>query len=222
MIGFPFRPFAGPRANFIPRNVCGAAVTAAIASAMAGGCAAKTPERLPTGDRPPLSSYRRVLVHDFRDGVSNSDKSTRGTKRITMSKVVDKFADRIAEDTRAFDVFDSVVRKERASPNTIIVTGTVTVYRDGNQLSGLPLLGKAFNDSHAFEAMVKLVDGANGRVVTTFPLDIDSRPSNAPEYSGILRGPAATVAAKLYELKVGHPVPAGYYTDGATSEETAP
>ena len=213
------------RTNILASNfrgvVLSAAIAAAASSALTSGCTGKAPEGLPEGGGPPLGSYQHVLVHDFRDGVSAADKSTRGVERITMSKVVNQLADRIASDTRALDIFDSVTRKGHPGPHTIIVKGVVTAYRDGNRLSGLPLVGKTFDDSRAFEASVELIDGADGRSMMTFPLDITSRPANSSEYSGILRGPAAAVAAKLYELKIGRAVPSGYYGDAARSEDTA-
>lgn len=187
-----------------------------------GGCATSEAEGLAADGGPPLASFEDLLVFNFRDDVSKQDKSTRAAKAATMRGVVTDFAQRIADATEGLRVFDSVRREGKPGPKTLIVSGKITAYRNGNQLNSLPLLGQAFDNTHAFAAVVEIIDGSDRSVLTTMNVDMASLPPNGPAFTGLLRGPAETVAAKLYELKVGKPVPASYYIGQPGATERAP
>jgi len=186
------------------------------------GCVKTGVTGLPDDGGPPLASFNDLLVFNFRDDVSNQDKSTRAAKGATMRSVVRDFAQRIADATEGLRIFDSVRRKGTPGPDTLIVTGKITAYRKGNQLEPIPLIGKAFDDKREFRAVVELINGKDRSVMTTINVDMASLPSTGPAFSGMMRGPAEAVAARLYELKVGTPVPASYYIGQPGAVERAP
>ncbi|MEE8310880.1 MAG: hypothetical protein V3R77_01400 [Candidatus Binatia bacterium] len=188
----------------------------------AGGCTTSAAKGLPDDGGPPLASFDDLLVFSFRDDVSKQDKSTRAVKGATMRGVVSDFAQRIADATEGLRIFDSVRRKGKPGRKTLIVTGKITAYRNGNQLAPLPLIGKAFDDKRAFAAVVEIIDGSDRAVLTTMNVDMASLPPTGPAFTGLLRGPAETVAARLYELRVGKPVPASYYIGQPGAIERTP
>lgn len=186
-------------------------VLVSLALGVGGSVASSAAKDLAEAGDTPLASFNDLLVFNFHDEVSKQDKSTRAVKAATMRGVVSDFAQRIADASEGLRIFDSVRRKGKPGPTTLIVTGKITAYRNGNQLEPLPVIGKEFDDKRDFSAVVQIINGKDRSVMTTMNVDMARLPPTGPAFTGLLRGPAETVAAKLYELKLGKPVPASHY-----------
>lgn len=109
-------------------------------------------------------TFQRVLVKDFTHSVTDDDGTTPVAAR--------KFSDKIASAIRQAKPGVQVMRTGTAGPGTLVVSGDVTRYMEGNAALRL-LIGMGAGSSY-FDANVLLTDGASGQKINTIRVDKNS------------------------------------------------
>jgi hypothetical protein len=129
-------------------------------------CGSVTP--LQTRDGKPAVAvgklYQRVLVKDFTHTVKDDDGTTPVAAR--------RFADKIADTLRAARPGLEVARSGKAGAGTLVVSGEVTRYMEGNAALRL-LIGMGAGSSY-FDANVYLTDGASSKELGMIRVDKNS------------------------------------------------
>ncbi len=106
-------------------------------------------------------TYSKVVVRDFSCKVANAGESA---KKITTA-----FSNEIVSSVSSKGAFTSVSKNGKITPDTLIITGAVTDYEEGN--AGLRFVvgmgaGKAY-----FVSDVTYLDGATNKTVGTMNVD---------------------------------------------------
>jgi hypothetical protein len=109
-------------------------------------------------------TFQRVLVKDFTHTVADDD----GTTPIAARRFADKIADAIREEKPGA----MVARSGAAGAGTLVISGEVTRYMEGN--AALRFLVGMGAGSAYFDANVKLSDGANGQQLGMIRVDKNS------------------------------------------------
>jgi hypothetical protein len=124
----------------------------------------KTPESVPLMD---LAAFDRVVVSDFGDATKEQSAQSKNSAR--------EFPDLIVEQVRAAGGFASVERGgDPSAPGTLLVTGNVTRYSEGNA-AARALIGLGAGSSY-FDAAVELRDGKSQAVLGSIEVDKNSWP----------------------------------------------
>ena len=122
------------------------------------------PEATPAAN---LAVYERVVVADFEDATKEQSTQSMNAAR--------EFPDLIVQQVRASGVFESVERgADGTAPGTLLLTGSVTRYREGNA-AARALFGFGAGSSY-FDALVELRDGASQSVLGFIEVDKNSWP----------------------------------------------
>ena len=109
-------------------------------------------------------TFQRVLVKDFTHTITDDDGTTPIAAR--------KFSDEIANAIRTAKPSASVARSGNVSADTLVISGEVTRYMEGNAALRL-LIGMGAGSSY-FDANVYLTDGANGQTLGKIRVDKNS------------------------------------------------
>ena len=156
-----------------------------------------------------LERFDSVIVRKFADGVSHKNRSTRGVKRLEMSKAGDRFADEVAAAIVRSAAFTSVERRGRADASTLVINGRITAFKRRGMFARIPVVRDVIPTDRdtAFVATVMCRDGASGAVLATFEVDqaswIPALPADHPAIGDIMYGPAEHVANELFVAKRG-------------------
>lgn len=109
-------------------------------------------------------SYSKVLVKDFAYKGASSEVSGPSSSKI--------FADIINHEIKNKGSFSSVARSGKAGADSLVIEGDVTRYVAGDPLlRGLVGMGAG---SSYFDADVRFVDGATGKLLGTMKVDKNS------------------------------------------------
>lgn len=109
-------------------------------------------------------TFQRVLVKDFTHTVVDDDGTTPVAAR--------KFSDEIAKAIHVAKPGATVSRSGNAAAGTLVISGEVTRYVEGNAALRF-LVGMGAGSSY-FDANVYLSDGANGQRLGTIRVDKNS------------------------------------------------
>ncbi|MBL9145654.1 MAG: DUF4410 domain-containing protein [Verrucomicrobiaceae bacterium] len=109
-------------------------------------------------------AFQRVLVQDFTHTVTDDDGTTPIAAR--------KFSDEIANAIRAAKPSAVVARSGKGGAGTLVISGEVTRYMEGNAALRL-FIGMGAGSSY-FDANVYLADGATGQKLGTIRVDKNS------------------------------------------------
>ena len=120
-----------------------------------------------------LEKYQRVLVLDFADEVTAKAKpAAREKKKLQMDFATKSFADRIAMEVGALKGFREVLRAGNPDGETLIISGTISRYEEGD--SSLRLWIGMGAGSAYFDATVELKDGETKELLADQKIDQNS------------------------------------------------
>lgn len=140
---------------------------------MLTGCGTVSEVTPTAGQDLDLRKYDRVLVLDFADGVTDKVKpSAQAKKRAEMAIRTKSFPDRIAIELGAKNVFKEVTRTGNPDPQTLIVSGTITRYTEGDAIGRL-VIGLGAGSSY-FDATVDFKDGGTSNILANQKIDKNS------------------------------------------------
>ncbi len=151
-----------------------------------------------------LSKFDKIVVHDFVDHATVKTKaSKREEKRAEMQRVTRDFADMIAEEIRIKGGFQSVTRDGIPDENTMIISGSISRYKEGRGVMRF-LIGMGAGSAY-FDAVVECSDGGTGEPIGSIIVDKNSWAlgggfAAGQSAQGFMRGAARSVANQLYEL----------------------
>ena len=131
-------------------------------------------EVTPTTDKEvDFRKYDRVLVLDFADGVSDKTKSgAQAKKKAEMAVRTKSFPDLIAIALGEKNVFKEVARSGNPDLQTLIISGTITRYSEGDAMGRL-FVGFGAGSSY-FDARVVFSDGGTSNVLANQEVDKNS------------------------------------------------
>jgi hypothetical protein len=137
------------------------------------GCGTVSHVTPASGATSDLKKYDRVLVLDFADGVSDKgDSAAHQRKRLELALATKSFPDEIAIELQSQGVFREVTRSGQPDAHTLVISGTVTRYAEGDAM-GRMFVGLGVGSSY-FDATVQLKDGAESSVLATQKVDKNS------------------------------------------------
>jgi len=137
------------------------------------GCGTVSEVTPTTGKDLDLRKYDRVLVLDFADAVTDKVKpSAQARKKAEMAIRTKSFPDRIAIELGAKNVFKEVARTGSPDSQTLIVSGTITRYTEGDAIGRL-LIGLGAGSSY-FDATVDFKDGTTSDILANQKIDKNS------------------------------------------------
>jgi len=119
-----------------------------------------------------FQKYQRVLVLDFIDGVSSAVKTNQVRKKVEITVATKSFPDRIAIELGAKNVFREVARTGDPDAETLVISGTITRYHEGDPVARL-LIGMGAGSSY-FDATVSFKDGITFDTLATQKIDKNS------------------------------------------------
>ena len=120
-----------------------------------------------------LSKYDRVLVLDFADGVTAKARpSAQVKKKAEMAVRTKSFPDWIASELGGKNVFKEVTRTGNPDPQTLVISGTITRYTEGDAVGRLMIGFGAW--SSYFDATVDFKDGGTSDIIATQLVDKNS------------------------------------------------
>jgi hypothetical protein len=120
-----------------------------------------------------LTQYGRLLVQDFADEATTRAKpEAQPLLKPKLDMAVKLFPDQIASVTRANGGFEEVTREGVAGEGTLVMTGAITQYDEGNAALRW-MVGFAAGNVN-FDARVELVDGGSGKTLGTWKVDKNS------------------------------------------------
>jgi len=137
------------------------------------GCGTVSHVAATPGTEMKLQKYQRVLVLDFADEVTAKAKpAAREQKKLQMDIATKSFADRIAIEIGALKGFREVLRTGSPDSETLIISGTITRYEEGD--SSLRLWIGMGAGSAYFDAIVELKDGETKAMLADQKVDQNS------------------------------------------------
>jgi hypothetical protein len=120
-----------------------------------------------------FTRYERVLVLDFVDGATQKEKpANQPRKKAEMAVRTKSFPDRIAIELGAKNVFKEVTRTGEPDPQTLVISGTITRYVEGDAMGRL-MIGLGVGSSY-FDAIVDFKDGGTSELLATQKVDRNS------------------------------------------------
>ncbi|HEV2434994.1 MAG TPA: DUF4410 domain-containing protein [Verrucomicrobiae bacterium] len=120
-----------------------------------------------------LRKYDRVLVLDFADGVIDKVRpGAQAKKKAEMAIRTKSFPDRIAIALGEKNVFKEVARTGSPDSQTLIISGTITRYTEGDAIGRL-LIGLGAGSSY-FDATVDFKDGTTSDILANQKIDKNS------------------------------------------------
>ncbi|HYF36487.1 MAG TPA: DUF4410 domain-containing protein [Prosthecobacter sp.] len=123
-----------------------------------------TTQPVTTGGVRTGKTYSKVVVQDFKNAVSDDDGSTVVAGR--------HFADVIAQTLRTSRPGVMVARNGSTDAGTLVVSGEITRYMEGNAALRL-FVGMGAGSSY-FDANIRFSDGANGQALGALRADKNS------------------------------------------------
>jgi len=159
------------------------------------------------GAKVDLSRYSSVIIRDFNDMASQEEEGKdRDKLQSKMTQVTRDFADMIAEEVRKQGAFTSVKRDGSIDDSTLVVSGKITNYTEGNAAARV-LVGFGAGSSR-FEGMVDFTDGKTGASVGSVVIDKSSWALGGAFAANQtvdrhMKGAAIKVANELYTAKTG-------------------
>ena len=165
------------RSTPISRRTCLTALAASLGSLAAcstGNGAGRNGIRLTEAGRAaPWKSYRRVVVRDFADRVSDqysmSPVDVLFEKRREMGKARVEFADKLAGKLRATGTFAEVLRAGDPQPGDLLLEGALLQWNDGDSDVRRGTRGRY--GQAGVQVRIELLDGAGGRSLASMLAD---------------------------------------------------
>jgi len=140
---------------------------------LVAGCGTTSKLKPAIGQRIDLTQYDRLLVETFKDEFSAKAKPVdRPQKQAEADMACKMFAERIAAVVKETGAFREVVREGVPDAQTLILTGAITRYVEGDATLRF-LIGLGAGSSY-FDARVELVDGTNNAVLGSWLVDRNS------------------------------------------------
>jgi uncharacterized protein DUF4410 len=154
-----------------------------------------------------LSQFERVVVRDFVDKASEHAKdSDRQRKQAQMRRVTSAFADMVAWEIGQEHAFQQVIRNGTEDEKTLVLTGQITRYEEGDPNLRL-WVGMGAGSSY-FDARVELLKGVSGELLGAIEANRNSwvlgggiAATQTPD--GFMREAARKVAEELCTRKAG-------------------
>jgi len=137
------------------------------------GCGTVSEVTPTPGKEVDIRKYDRILVLDFADGVTAQTKpSAQAKKKAEMAVRTKSFPDRIAIELGEQNVFKEVIRTGNPDSVTLVISGTITRYTEGDAI-GRMLIGFGAGSSY-FDATVDFKDGSTSELLATQKVDKNS------------------------------------------------
>lgn len=152
-----------------------------------------------------LSKYDRVVVKDFEDQTQFKKKGYKRERHdARMKEIIVKFPDMIAAEAKAFTGFGEVVRNGEANEKTLIISGQVTKYKEGDAAMRL-LVGFGAGSAN-FDANVELRDGGSNELLGIIKVDKNSWAPGGffaalQDSEKFMEGAARKIGDQLWKLK---------------------
>lgn len=155
-----------------------------------------------------LASFDNVVVVEFRDQASANMKKLTGDKldeyKQTLKVACNRFANLIATEIRNTEQFTNVSQSQQELPDTILVSGDITRFKEGSGALRF-WVGLGAGSSY-FDATVVLTDAATGETLGTITVDKNSWALGGGIASGqtvetFMQGAAEKIAAELKSAK---------------------
>jgi len=148
-----------------------------------------------------------VVVRDFVDKASEHAKdSDRQRKQAQMRRVTKDFADMVAWEIGRGHAFQQVVRNGTEDEKTLVLTGQITRYEEGDPNLRL-WVGMGAGSSY-FDARIELLKGGSGELQGTIEANrnswvLDGGIAATQTPDGFMREAAKKVAEELCTRKAG-------------------
>ena len=129
-------------------------ISALLCCLFLAACGTTTP--LQTTNLSSVRKFSKVMVQDFTSSVAEPGPGVATAKTY--------FPDRIAEEIRNTGAFSTVGRNRKPDANTLVITGNITQFEEGN--STLRLFVGMGAGSAFFESNVAFRNGGDGQIGT--------------------------------------------------------
>lgn len=144
--------------------------------------------------------FTRVLVNDFDETVSTRDDRTtldrRDRKLTQMRSAVATLPDFVVDELRHTGAFGECLRAGSADAQTLVVTGTLRRYDEGDSGARLYTWNTAGNAQ--VEAHVRITDGGSGTLLATLIAENEAAGFNrGPRPTESLQSAARRVAGRI-------------------------
>jgi hypothetical protein len=156
-------------------------------------------------------NYQRVLVLDFKDGVTGQmNLAEQPRKKAELILACKNFPDQVAVELAAKNAFREVTRSGNPDKETLVVSGTITRYEEGSAMARL-MIGLGAGSAY-FDATIDFKDGGLDTPLAVQKVDKNSwglgggiAATQTPE--GFMRGAAIKLAEDISSLKLTGKLP---------------